>query len=280
MSAARVRKDAIPVLVVPYMGEIGRRICGEAGVCWLDLSGNAHLVAPGLRAHVEGKPNKFKRPGRPRSVFAPKSSRIARWLLIHRQRSFTQRELAEATGMDEGFTSRIVRRLEEQEFVTRGERGAVRIRNYDAMLNAWREAYDFSRHTILRGHVAARSGEEILRRLPEQFRRWSLRHAATGLGAAWLWTHFAGFRLVVFYVAESLEEDLRREVGFHEEERGENVWLIVPNDMGVFHGSSRRGGVECVHPVQAYLDLKGHPERSEEAADHLRKELLAGNTNA
>ena len=94
--AEQFGKKSIPLVAVPYMGEVGRRLSEEAGVCWLDLSGNAHLVGPGLRVNIEGKPNQFKRPGRPRSVFAPKSARIARWLLMQPQRAFTQRELAKA----------------------------------------------------------------------------------------------------------------------------------------------------------------------------------------
>jgi hypothetical protein len=31
-----------------------------------------------------------------------------------------------------------------------------------------------------------------------------------------------------------------------------------------------------VHPVQAYVDLKDHPERASEAAAHLRAEVLHG----
>jgi hypothetical protein len=34
-------------------------------------------------------------------------------------------------------------------------------------------------------------------------------------------------------------------------------------------------GVRCVHPVQVYLDLKDHPERSAEAAQQLRRKLLS-----
>jgi len=30
----------------------------------------------------------------------------------------------------------------------------------------------------------------------------------------------------------------------------------------------------CVHPVQVYLDLKGHPERAKEAASMVRQERL------
>src|SRR5882672_5706256 len=74
--AQQLKKKTIPLVAVPYMGEAGQRVCEEAKVSWLDLSGNAHLFGPpGLRVHIEGKPNLFKRPGRPRSLFAPKSAR-------------------------------------------------------------------------------------------------------------------------------------------------------------------------------------------------------------
>jgi hypothetical protein len=165
--AAQWKKKSIPLVAVPYMGEVGRRLCEEADVCWLDLSGNAHLVAPGLRVTIEGKPNQFKRPGRPRSVFTPKSARIVRRLLIEPENTFTQRALAKAAGLDEGFTSRIVRQLEEQRLVARDAAGELKVADYDALLDAWREAYDFSKHHIERGHIAARSGDEILRRVSD-----------------------------------------------------------------------------------------------------------------
>lgn len=72
-----------------------------------------------------------------------------------------------------------------------------------------------------------------------------------------------------------LSDGLRASLGFREEPRGANLWLVVPSDVGVFQGAAEQGGVRCVHPVQAYVDLKAHPERAAEAAEHLRAELLA-----
>jgi hypothetical protein len=69
-------------------------------------------------------------------------------------------------------------------------------------------------------------------------------------------------------------------MGFREESRGENVWFVLPNDEVVFHGEAERQGVNCVHPVQAYLDLTDHPERSGEAAEQLRKKFLSKDTHA
>jgi len=276
----RLKKKSIPLVAVPYMGEVGRRLCEEAKVCWLDLSGNAHLVAPGLRVNIEGKPNQFKQPGRPRSAFAPKSARIARWLLIEPDHAMTQRELAQAAGLDEGFTSRIVRQLEEQRLVSRDADGAVKVADSNTLLDAWREAYDFSKHHIVRGHIAARSSDEVLRQLAGQLKRVKIEHAATGLAGAWVLNQFSGFRLVVFYVGKIPTAEARQVMGFHEEQRGENVWLVVPNDEGVFHGAAEHEGVCCVHPVQAYLDLKDHPERSAEAAEQLRRKLLSKDSHA
>ena len=281
VAARQVRKyaqaqesNAIPLVVVPYMGEVGQRECEEEGVSWFDLSGNARLAMPTLRIQIEGKPNKFKSSGRPKSLFAPKSARIARWLLMKNDQAFSQRELARLCGLDEGFTSRIVHGLEDQQLVTRSKTGAVRVADYNTLLESWREAYDFSKHNIVRGHVAARSSDEILRQLAGKLPREKIEYAVTGLAGAWLWSGFAGFRLVVLYVAEIPDDAQREAMGFHEIERGENVWIVQPDDAGVFQGGELREGIACVHPVQVYLDLKNHPERSAEAAQELREKLL------
>lgn len=280
MHASAVGPRAVPLVVVPFMGPVGRRRCEDAQVAWLDLSGNARIYAPGIRVLVEGQPNQFKSRGRPPSAFAPKSARISRWLLMHPRQPVKQREIAQATSMDEGFTSRIISRLEEDDLVTRGQDGGIRPRDPDLLLDAWRESYAFSMHLIIQGHLAARSGEEALRLLAEGLQGRKMRYAATGLAAAWLMTKFAGFRLVTMYVTERPAPETLERLGFREEARGANVWIVIPKDEGVFQGADERDGVVCVHPVQAFLDLKDQPERAKEAAEHLRAELLKWSADA
>ncbi len=270
----RTNKRTIPLVVVPHMGQVGQKLCAERGAAWMDLSGNAMIVAPGLHIRVEGRPNRFKRPGRPRTAFAPKSSRIARWLLMHPERAMSQRELAEATGLDEGFTSRIVSTLDEDGLVVRDKDGRVSAHDPDVLLEAWREVYDFAKHDIVQGHIPARSGDVLLRDLTGALKTAEVEHAATGLAGAWVLTRFAGFRLVTVFARTSPPGALMGALGFREEPRGANVWLVVPNDEGVFQGAEERDGVRCAHPVQVYLDLKGHPERASEAAEKLRTEHL------
>ncbi|RLB87219.1 MAG: hypothetical protein DRH50_17210 [Deltaproteobacteria bacterium] len=267
-------QDVIPLLAVPFMGESGRQFCDENGIAWLDLSGNAHIKAPGLLIHIQGRPNRFKKAGRPANLFAPKSSRIARQFLIEPYRSFTQRELSQATGLDEGYTSRIIRRLEQSRLIVREDQGSLRPHDPDQLLDAWHEAYDFSRHHIIKGHIAARSGDELLQRIAGDLHQKGMDHAFTGLAGAWAYTHFAIFRIATFYLKESPGEKILDSLHLRKDDAGANTWLVVPNDEGVFQGSADREGILCVHPVQVYLDLKGHPERSKEAASRLRQEYL------
>jgi len=266
--------DVVPLLAVPYMGDVGRQVCQETGVSWIDLSGNAFIATLGLRVMVEGKRNLYRTPGRPSNLFAPKSSRLTRWLLMHPEESFTQRQIARATGMTEGFVSRIASGLEEQGYLARDAGRGIRAKDPGLLLDAWREAYRFLQHTVHRGHVAARSGDALARVVSDVLSEQGVEHAATGLAAAWMFTKFAAFRTATVFVPADPPAAVLERLGYRNDPRGANLWLVVPNDAGVFQGAAERSGVRCVHPVQAYVDLKDHPERASEAAAHLRAEVL------
>lgn len=266
-----------PVLVVPYMGEAGEQRCKEAGINWIDMSGNARIVAPGTNISWQGRPNRFKQPAKLDGIFAPKIARLARWFLVHPNQPIGQRELARETQLDEGYVSHAIARMREAGYVLRDERKLLSVRNPEGLLDDWREAYDFSKHRVLKGHVVARSGESLTHHLAKALDK---HHAATGLSAAWLIDGFAGFRLATFYLEAAPEQPVLEGLGFREEARGANTWLIVPKDAGVFLGSQPYDGVRCVHPVQTYLDLKALPERSEEAAANLRRRILESFTGA
>lgn len=106
-----------------------------------------------------------------------------------------------------------------------------------------------------------------------------VRHAATGLAAAWLYDQFASFRLATFYVEQLPPPPVLQAIGFKEDRKAANVWLIAPNDPGVFDGETKVDGIPVVHAVQVYLDLKDLPERADEAADHLRGRVIGRGRN-
>lgn len=270
-----VVNDEIPLIIVPFMDEAGTLRCKEAGISWLDLSGNADVKAPGLRLYVRGEKNKYTRPGRKENPFSPKSSRIARRLLYRPDERMTQRELTASTGLSEGLVSRVVRELEKQHLVSRDDNNQLFAADRGLLLDAWAQGYDFSKHELVRGHVVGRTGQEVQRKVSMAFNHSALDYAATGSGAAWQYSKFASFRIASFYLSEWPDDATLEATGFREVDKGENVWLLLPKDEDVFFDIEHIDTVPCVHPVQVWLDLKSHPERAEEAAEELRHQIIS-----
>src|ERR1700677_1820338 len=151
--------DVILVLIVPYMSRAGAETADEAELNWLDLSGNAHIRAEGLRLIVQGLPDELRPRGRPSSPFAPKSARVTRTMLLDPERWWRQKDLADVTGLDDGSISRVVRRLDEELLI---ERNGHQLRPQDPglLLDAWAHDYRFDGHDILPCHLSG-TGMEI-----------------------------------------------------------------------------------------------------------------------
>ncbi|MGH2853715.1 MAG: type IV toxin-antitoxin system AbiEi family antitoxin [Solirubrobacteraceae bacterium] len=265
------RGDTIPVIVVPYMSPAGARAAEEAGLSWIDLSGNAHIRGDDLYVRVEGRANQFRSRGRPSSPFAPKSARVTRVLLEDPGRWWRQKELVTITGLDDGSVSRIVRRLDEDLLLERRER-ELRPRDPGRLLDAWAQDYRFAHHDILTGHISG-SGIELARDLAQRLEALDVRHSFTGLPAAWAIDHFARFRLTTVYV-EGDPRDAAKRLVLRQGSAGANVQFVGPDDLGVFIGEHPHDGINCVSPEQVYLDLLHLPERAREAAEHLRHHHL------
>jgi hypothetical protein len=267
-------EDVIPVLVVPFMSREGAELCRAFGIHWLDLAGNARILTEYLRILATGRPRKV--PYSPRSVdpFSPKRSRVAHVLLRHPKKSLQQGEIARLADLSEGYTSQILSLYEELGFVRRDRREGVLLQDPGLLLLGWRETYKFSQHGISFGHVPARSGTELMRIVARALKNDRIPYAMTGLAAAWLLAPFAGFRMVTVYVEEQLHENRLKGMGFRSGMQGANLRFVLPRDAGVFIGSSSEEDISHVDPIQTYLDLKDHPERSQKAAESIRDRYL------
>ena len=165
------------------------------------------------------------------------------------------------------------RRLRDDEelLLERRER-ELRPRDPDRLLDAWAQDYRFTHHDILTGHISG-SGIELAHDLAQRLGALDVRHAFTGLPAAWTIDHFARFRLTTVYV-EGDPRDAAKRLELRQASAGANVQLIGPDDLGLFIGEHLHDGLNCVSPVQVYLDLLHLPERAHEAAEHLRRYYL------
>lgn len=271
--ARHARAKDLALVVVPYMGPGAQQWAAEHKVSWVDLSGNADVVDDGLFVTISGKKNRFASRGRPSNPFTPRYSRVSRALLADPYQWWRQVDLAATVHLPQGTVSKVVRQLHELGLLERNEQNALRAKSESALFESWRQRYRFTDHTLHRYHLAVRSGEAGLRRLSDELRKAQVKYAATGLSAAWLYTRHADFRLNTFYVMRPPNDP--EALGLRPVESGENVWLVVPNDLtGVLYKlDPDKDGVRCVHPVQVLLDLVFQPERAPEAAESVR-ELL------
>lgn len=264
---------AIPLVALPFAGERSRALLAELGVAWLDLSGNAAIAAPNLRVLVTAHENRFKTSGRPENPFSPKSSRVVRTLLAAPAGvGFIQSELARRTGLGRGFVSRIVRQLERDDYVARAADNSVAVKRPEHLLDDWRAAYVFERHRIVKAQLFARSGPDAMEKLREVL--GGVRHAFTGLAGAWLFSEHAGFRLATVFVDALPSKAVLQAAGVGLEQRGANVWFVIPNDVSVYEEAQEVRGFACCSPLQIFLDLKAQPERAAEAAEELRSQVV------
>ncbi len=264
-------QKGIGIVAVPYMGPKARTWAEKAGVSWADLSGNADIRGEGLCIVVSGQKNRYASPGRPSNPFTPRFSRVSRALLKEADRWWRQADIASKVGLPSGTVSKVVQRLDALELIERNASDEIRARAPSVLLDSWVQRYRFDHHILRRYHIVARSGVEALAALAEALTLREVKFAATGLSAAWHYTAFADFRLNTFLVDQHpLEPEA---LGLRPVERGENVWLLVPQDEGAFYGRAQQG-IWCAHPVQVYLDLLSHPERAIDAARELRHQWM------
>lgn len=264
-----------PMLASRFLSPRVRAICREEGVGYLDLAGNCFLSLGGVHVEKIVERNPFPRRGRPASLFAPVSSRVARALLEEPKREWTVSALAETTGMSLGQASNVARRLLEEEYLDRAGR-RLRLRDASRLLEAWRDVYTPALHASHGGYSLERDPQRRLAKLAEVAAAGPWPYAVTSFAAASLVAPFVhGVNTLVWYVErpEAIEA-WTRALDLRPVDEGANAILLVPNDPGVFHRSRTVNGVSLVGDVQLYLDLYADAGRGREQAEFLRQQRL------
>jgi hypothetical protein len=221
----------------------------------MDLNGRLWLREAGLLVDRQPLPGRRVRSGaRAPDVFSAKSARLARTLLSNPDRKWSQSDLVAATGLSAGLVSRLVRHL-IAEGILGAENRLVFLKRDDALLDAWVAKDDWHRRTAVQQYsllepdplALARSlAKDCLGDVPVAFTQWfaaNLRHPYTTSP------------VVSAYVHEFPPDQALAKLGARRVADGGTLWLVVPNDDGVFRETRQVGGLTLVCDVQIYLDL-------------------------
>lgn len=257
------------VVVAPHFTKAAKQLLEKSGWGWIDGNGSARIVSDDLYVHIE-------RPQVSRTSTAlplpPQADRIVRHLLDNYPREFRLTEIATATDLDKGYTSRMIRRLLESGTVAREGRGPIRVTFPAELFELWSQGPDRAEVTLW---FASGEPGELAKRLQRSI-RWS-QTALTGVyAAAVIAPHVTPERLEVFVTDRRAAVGLGRELNAERVERGPNIALLVPRDPAVVRiGGSLHSGHRIASITQVYRDvLQRGRGREREAADFLRRERL------
>lgn len=265
----------IPILITPYLSPESQAICEDAGVSYLDLMGNTRLAfdAVYIERAVAEKPRAESRALR--SIFSPKATQVLSLMFIEPNKEWRVTELAESAKVSLGHVSNVRKALLEREWAEERD-GGVALTNPDGLLDVWRENYRrplgrrVSGYTYLHGSSLTDRLRGVLS--PEDNDGRAI--CAFQTAAQWI-APFERETMHTFYADEMGAERLERALELSNASKGQNVYIRIPRDEGVFRVVSEPAeGIFCTSPLQTYLDLWNAGERSREAAEFLREERL------
>jgi hypothetical protein len=261
-----------PVVAAPYIGPEGQLLCREAGVGYLDLTGNAFLAFDGVLVdrRTDARPPRAK--ARLRRLVSPRSSRILRVLLEQPEQTWTLARLAEEAGISLRTAHLVVNALDEKAFIEK-RRGAIRLEKPGALLDLWAESYRLDQHRQHTFYSFVRDPRELAARLARYARPAHMPCALTLHSGAALVAPFVRFAEVHAYVRGDVDA-IAQALDLRPVDTGGNIHLLVPNDDGVFYRTRLIKQLPVVCNTQLYLDLLHFPARGREQAEALRRQML------
>lgn len=266
------REGRTPTVIAPYISEEGRGLCRQAGVNYIDLTGNVLLRFDHV---LIDKTSGGKPPSRKRAypnVFAPRSSRVLRVFLENVGRAWTLAALAEESQVSVGLAHRVVGVLADKGYVDK-KRGAISPLKPGELLDLWAEKHDVALGDGQRYHSFQRTFPAFAEDLKSLAEREDLTYAFTLHAGASLVAPFVRFTDVHFY-CQADPEMLIEGLDLRPVEAGGTIHVLKPYDRGVFYKAQERDGLSVVCNIQLYLDLINYPASGREQAQFLRQQKI------
>lgn len=262
----RQRDGAEGVLLISgFLTELSRKRLAEAGISYLDLTGNVRmsLGTPGLWILTQGADRDPSPSHRGvRSLRGAKAGRLVRalsdWSPPRRVR-----ELARLAGVDAGYATRVLSFLEEENVVERGEQSEVASVRWRELLELWAKDYGAAATNRPVNCLSPRGLESFL----DQLRASMNRYAVTASLAVPLEAMVAPARRATCFVDDA--DRAINEFALTETDVGSNVLLLEPFDPVVYERPRVRDDLTVVALSQCVVDLFAGTGREPAQADPL-----------
>ena len=273
------------VLAMPRVSPRMAALCQEHGWSWYDLAGNCRLEIPGvLLIERSGKEPVKTQPRSGANLSTPEAARVVRALLAPENagQRWTQREMVahfadlvpRVPAPSLALVNKVVQHLRDQAFLEQLPNRGFRVRDFEGLLQGWRAAYRFDRHSR-RPYFTLLQGRALQDRLRAFDSDGEGRLAYAAFSAADLQAPAVRQPRTWLYLDPNIEQEFQSAVEAKSVDSGENLVVLIPDDRGVFYRVEPGGNrAACTNAVQTYVDLAHSGGRGEEAAEALLQQRL------
>jgi hypothetical protein len=207
-----------------------------------------------------------------KNVFAAKSSRVLRVLLVNHGRDWDERQLAQEANVSNGLAHYICKTLIELNYAARNEQNRILLIDPTKLLKRWASYHQYDRANKFLDYFTF---EKEIDQFVHKVSNLDPKYALSGLAAAWLVAPYVRPVDVHLYIpSEDVAPKIAEKLELNPTPRSGNVKFVVPYDDGVFYGMREVRGTRVVSNVQLYVDLYNFPARGEEAASQLLEVIL------
>lgn len=253
------------ILFTRYASAMSQKRLRDAGVSYLDLTGNAWISIKRPAVFIE-RQGADADPDPPRrgvqSLKGAKAGRIVRALCDWRP-PVGVRELARRTDADPGYVTRVLSLLEDEDVIDRASTGGVAEVRWQDLLRRWSRDYSLTGTNRTVTGLAPRG----LRDLQDRLTNFDEPYAVTGSFAVPPEAQVIPGRLFSCYV--SGPEFAAERLDVRPTDAGANVLLVEPVDGLVFDRTREAGGLTVVALSQCVVDLLTGSGREPAQADAL-----------
>lgn len=265
--------DSYGIFIAPYISESAAKVCKQAGIGYLDFSGNCFISFANIYINREGFPNLFPERRELQSLYSPKAERILRVMLEAGPKTWKTQELAKTADVSLGLVSKVKQLLEDREWIKSETIGFILLRPIELLRN-WGENYVFGRNRPY-SFYSMISLRELEREISSICDNENIAYAFSGFSAAAIYAPMVRYQRVSVYVRDEENIDLlASQLDWKKVDTGANVIAFIPYDEGVFYLSSPKIKKGVVSSTQAYLDLIKNKGRGEEAAEAILREEI------
>jgi DNA-binding MarR family transcriptional regulator len=248
-------------------------------VSYAGEDGEWFLFAPPVYVERPARRSAIMPPAKASSPFAPRASRIPRWLLLHKDESPSLSTIARQVELSEATVSRTARALASEGLVeliadpkdTRVRR--LRARNTAGLLEALERSAWPRRASRQTWDIGARDAPSAMSRLREAANDVNAAPYAVGglAGAATVRRVVEPAEMLVWLRREDVASWSERLLAEPARPGPGRVTIQVAPDPFVLKLASEHDDVKIADPVQLYLDCRLAGERALEAADAIRE---------